>query len=160
MTTPSHCTNHCTEIAPLQVLLHYDDADRGNAVETYGLSDHGLPELEIAQISPAYLLSAAAALIEDIGGYMLDRGQPIRSGETVMVGPSTAVRLERVEPCPRGPGRLRVIELEPERCPLCEGVDHDLWSDAWPRSCCEGQHEPDDTDAAVPSARRAGELPN
>ena len=149
-------TNHHEDPLHLvDVLLVAEDPERGNAAETLGLHDHGFPELEIAHVNPAYLLPAAAALLHDISAYMLDAQQSVQSGETMLVGPTTAVRFAQVELRPDGGQRLGVLALDPWACPLCEGVDHNLWPQQWSRlggslACAEPEPEAVPTDA--PSA--------
>ena len=121
-----------TPVPPsFDVFIYRRERAPGHRAETFGLAEHGLPELEVTDVRPAFLLAAAAALLDDLGHYMLDRGQALKPGETVRVGPGVTVALEQADP--EHGDRLRVVALDPHRCPLCESADHDLWSGPQPR---------------------------
>src|SRR5258708_7755857 len=64
-------------------------------VETWGLAEHGLPEIEVREVRQ-FLLPYAAALVRRLAGYFVVSARPIRAGETVSFGMGSAVRLEQV----------------------------------------------------------------
>ena len=110
-----------------------DNSKEGASVETVGLSERGLPELAVRGIQPPFLADAAAEVVRAIAGYMLERGQRVNLGETLLLGPYLLVRLERGEPSVDG-NECWDVRLVPESiCPECEGGDHEIWSRRPPR---------------------------
>jgi hypothetical protein len=85
-------------------------------IHTHGLSDLGLPELEIRDV-PGYLGEAAVSLIRRIHGYMIDNKRQIKAGETFVASPRTCFRLVASFPIEGHEDhyiaeRLRVVDRE------------------------------------------------
>lgn len=110
----------------VQVLLINDpDTPLGpfGKVETWGMSDHGLPELEMRQVRLS-LLPSAGKMVERIAEYILRERCEVQPGQTFMLGPECILRVQKEE----GPqGDLWLLEEAPDIfCPLCEGANYEL----------------------------------
>jgi hypothetical protein len=77
-----------------EILLHYvTEGPAKGWLHTHGLSAHGKPELEIKNV-PIFLRVAAAGLLNDLAGYLLnDASAPLVAGDVVHAGADTVAVL-------------------------------------------------------------------
>ncbi len=91
-------------------------------LHTHGMDAEGLPELEMRHV-PAFLADAAAGLLRQVCGYMLESGTSIRADETMSTSPRTRFKFVKPEPMPGEEGhyeseRLQIVDHEPV-CDCC-----------------------------------------
>ncbi len=72
-------------------------------VHTHGMHELGLPELEIRNVSPPFLMVEAGRLLNHVAQYMLDSAKPVRLGDTLQFGKHPAESLRFVK-LPEIPG--------------------------------------------------------
>jgi hypothetical protein len=81
--------------SPVRVIVVDDPLGQFGTVETWGLAQHGLPEIEAREVRQ-FLLPHAVGLVRRLADYLLAGEGVIRSGQSVRFGPGSAVRLEAV----------------------------------------------------------------
>lgn len=125
-----------------------EGASKTGWVHTHGLAKRGLPELEVRDVSPLWVMYPAAMTLMDIAAYMVSTGKVIQAGHTYQHGHGPVLRFHTLPPMagaedhyqhdPNGKGQIgegtdtskpfvRLAVLEAGlACECCESLDEAL----------------------------------
>ncbi len=127
------CDGGDQALGDVQIIVVDDPSSPFGTVETWGLSELGLPELEARDVRK-FLLPQAASIVRRIASHMLSLDRDMRSGETVRLGEDSVVRLVAGTSESGRAVPTFVLVDAPEMRLRCAGpCDYQLDGDASPR---------------------------
>lgn len=86
----------------IDVHMVFDGDKTKGWVHTHGMHKFELPELEIRDVNPVFMMTAAGQLVNHIAQYMVDGIKPVKLGEIFAWGhhPGMRCRFKKLDPIP------------------------------------------------------------